>query len=406
MAVAYNNGDTRQTSGGTTVSFSFTTAGSDIAILVGARSSNGFTVSGVTYAGVSLTQLANSGVSMKAFGLGSANSGANNVAVTCSSYEFPYVNTASFNGVDGTTPFDTAVTNSGTSAAPSTGSVTCPTDGAVWGTEFNNYTGSGSITATAGTLIGSQRSGGTGQGWAHAYRLSTGAITFSIPGSAAWWAAGVPINPSAASGQGVGTASFTFTASGVGSSVANSSGTASFTFTPTGVGASTATSAGSATVTFNATGVGTASATGTGTASFVFTATGVGASSTSGQGVGTADVVFSASAVGQSTAASIGSASFVFNATAVGANSSGAGAASFTFTATGVGTSGATSSGVGTASFTFDAVGYSQDFVYPAKVALRDRHLTNLALEDINVSSVSLTDSALTKVTITDIGNV
>jgi len=194
VAVAYDNGNTRQTSGGTTVSFSFTTAGSDIAILVGARSSNSFTVSGVTYAGVSLTQLANSGVSMKAFGLGSAAVGANNVAVTCSAYESPYVNTASFNGVDGTTPFGTAITNSGTSTAPSTGSVTCPTDGAVWGTEFNNYTGSGSITATAGTLIGSQRSGGTGQGWAHAYRLSTGAITFSIPGSAAWWAAGVPIN--------------------------------------------------------------------------------------------------------------------------------------------------------------------------------------------------------------------
>ncbi len=209
-----------------------------------------------------------------------------------------------------------------------------------------------------------------------------------------------------AGNTGTGSASFTFTATGIGSSLSDSTGSASFTFTPTGVGASTANATGSASVAFNATGVGASLANTTGSASFVFTATGVGASSTSGQGVGSADVVFNASAVGQSTVASTGSASFVFNATAVGTNASGAGSASFTFTATGVGTSGTTSSAVGTASFNFNVVGYSMDFVYPAKVILSNSNVTDLIIRDSDVNNVLLSDELVTDLIHSDIGNV
>ena len=196
MAVAFNTSNARNTSGGTTVSFSYTSSsGSDRLLLTRAnKSSLSGTVNSATYAGASLTNNDTLGIATFWHKAGQAT-GANTLSFVLSAYDDAIVNTADFTGVDGTTPLGTAVTATGSGTAPATASITCPTDGGIWGSTWTGYLG-GSATASAGsgsTLAGSVKF--SGRIYAGAYRLDTGTLSFSLSDSGTWSILGLPINP-------------------------------------------------------------------------------------------------------------------------------------------------------------------------------------------------------------------
>lgn len=127
---------------------------------------------------------------------------------------------SSWSGVDQTTPNGTPVTATGTSGTPSTGSVTCPANGAVLGILRHLYSGS-DATNTAGTQIGTYRDG-PGVTIAHAYRTSTGAVSWGNLENYAWEAVGIPIN--AAGGGGGSTVPLNVLSSNQGTYLARASG--------------------------------------------------------------------------------------------------------------------------------------------------------------------------------------
>lgn len=189
---------------GTSLTFSVTVgANSNRAIFVGTNGQFGggfLSVTGVTYAGNALSSVA-SGSSSVIWCRVAPNTGANNVVLTYSTYGNAWNSTLSAHDVDQTTPTGTGVSASGTSTAPSTGSITVPANGMAFGILRNGYTTAGAPSAGSGvTSIGSTREGGGGTASASGYRTTTGSINYTIPGSAAWLALGVPINPVAAAG--------------------------------------------------------------------------------------------------------------------------------------------------------------------------------------------------------------
>ncbi len=115
----------------------------------------------------------------------------------------PLVMIALFENVDQGSPVGSLVSGSLPSTTPSTGSVTCPSGGTVYGVLVHTYS-TAAPTLTSGTAAGSPSSAYTASSWgfAHAYRESTGAISWSTTnsGSANGVVLGVPIN--AASGGG------------------------------------------------------------------------------------------------------------------------------------------------------------------------------------------------------------
>lgn len=193
MAVAFVSGDHRLTSPGTSITFSFTAgSGSDRLLLAYGRDVGfgSISVSSMTYAGASMSSVSGPSVG-QAYQKTAAATGANNITFNLSAYGRLFSSVSDWTGVDQTTPIGTVVNSSGSSSAPS---VTVSTGDAVLAAETNIYTGSGSFSATVGTLIGGVRDPGSGRGSASGYRTSTGAVTFSIPGSASWDAVGFPIS--------------------------------------------------------------------------------------------------------------------------------------------------------------------------------------------------------------------
>lgn len=189
---------------GTSLTFSVTVgANSNRALLVatnGELSAPPITITGVTYAGSALTNVG-AGSTTIIWRRTAPSTGANNVVLTFSGYGRAWNSTLSAYDVDQTTPTGTAVSASGTSTTPSTGSITVPTNGLAFGFTRNGYTTGGAPSAGGGvTSIGSSREGGGGTATASGYRSTTGAISYTIPGSASWIALGVPINPVAAAG--------------------------------------------------------------------------------------------------------------------------------------------------------------------------------------------------------------
>lgn len=173
----------------TTINFSYTVgAGTNRLLMFGALS--GSVINSASYNSVSMTQVASmNGGNVKAFALTGPASGSNTLSVTLSAYDILRWRADDFTDVDQTTPTGTAVTNSGTSTAPTTGSVAISGGGAVWG--YANHLYSSALTATAGTLAGA--STGTGTSWASSYRTTTGALSWSASQSASWVAIGVPL---------------------------------------------------------------------------------------------------------------------------------------------------------------------------------------------------------------------
>jgi hypothetical protein len=209
MAVAFNNSDAQRTSGGTSITYSFTcSSGTDRFFIVSATD-DGIAnppITSVTYNSVGLTAVSGTQPEVEMYQLVAPATGANNLTWNLSSYSFLHTAISDWTGVDQSTPLGTVVTNAGTSAAPTSGSVTCPSNGAVWGSEFSGYTTAGTPTAGAGTTLASAyRSGAGGRTGAGGYRLDTGALNWNIPSSAGWFAQGIPIN---AAGAGGGAATF------------------------------------------------------------------------------------------------------------------------------------------------------------------------------------------------------
>lgn len=183
-----------------TIAFDVGTVGANGALYVGVRAAGGEDVTSVTHNGDSLTFVATVGA-VEIWRRVAPDTGSANVVVNISGggnrvfYAF-----SSWSGVDQTTPEGTAVTATGTSATPSTGSVTCPTDGAVLGVLYHFYSGA-DATNTAGTLIGNSRDG-NGVTFAHAYRTTTGAVSWGNLENYAWEAIGIPINAAGGGGGG------------------------------------------------------------------------------------------------------------------------------------------------------------------------------------------------------------
>lgn len=199
MAVAFNTSDARRPTAGTTISFSYTSsAGSDRLLLSGTEG-EGVTVNSGTYAAASLTNSGSVGGIIIWSKAGNA-SGANTLAFTLSGYGTARVVTSDWTGVDSTTPVGTAVSNTGTSTAVTTTSITCPSNGAIWGRAQTGYQG-GSPTLVAGTGT-TLASTGTRSGTAFGggYRLDTGAINWTQGASVGYTAIGIPINAAGAGG--------------------------------------------------------------------------------------------------------------------------------------------------------------------------------------------------------------
>jgi len=200
MAVIYDNSDVRFGLG-SSVSFSYTVTGSATAILVWAAedpNGGGGTITNVSYAGTNLDNYGSSG-QMRALAKQGVATGPNTLTFTRSSYGGLAFNTSSFAGVDSVTPFGAVVFNTGATSSPSTGSITCPSGGMIWGAEFSSYTTAPAPSITSGTLGASVRSTGSGQTLATGYGSTTGAISWALgsaPGS--WSAVGFPINPTGA----------------------------------------------------------------------------------------------------------------------------------------------------------------------------------------------------------------
>lgn len=194
MAVTLDNNSGGQSGNGTTITITgFTTAGSNKVLFFSGADPAGGTQNSVSYNGVSMTSQVNNNIRVWTLPT-PATSG--NFSVNLSAYGGLLYEEASFNGADDTgTPFGTAVTASVSSTTSSTGSITCPTNGAIYGAEFNGYTPSPAPTINSGTLLVSVRSGAGGQGSASAYRTSTGSLAWNLSASQNWWAGGVPINP-------------------------------------------------------------------------------------------------------------------------------------------------------------------------------------------------------------------
>ena len=141
------------------------------------------------------------------------------------------------------------------------------------------------------------------------------------------------------SSDGVGTATGTSTASGVGSSAADSVASTSGTGTVSGVGASASASVASTSGTSSTSGIGAGSAASVATTAGTSSVSGVGISASAG--VASASGTATVSGVGLSSSASVGSAAGTSTASAVGTSSgSGSvGTATGTSTASAVGTS-------------------------------------------------------------------
>src|SRR3989344_5913012 len=133
--IAHDNTTTAYQTSGSSLTFSKTNTGSNLILFVAIGTNGGTvpTVSGVTYAGDSLTslgQIISGGSQFERTSLWykvNPATGANNVVITADVAGHLTAVATSYTGVDQTTPVDTPVTNSGASGNPSTGNVSSAT---------------------------------------------------------------------------------------------------------------------------------------------------------------------------------------------------------------------------------------------------------------------------------------
>jgi Putative Ig domain len=192
MAVALNNGVAVAPSAATTISFSYTSGSGSNRLLI-AQSYSTVNITAARYSGVSMS-LADTFGNLKLWSLIAPATGANTIAFDLASYNSGRFNVANFDGADQTTPLGSVVQNTGSSAAPTSSSVTCPANGMIYSGGRHDYSG-GAATAGAGTtLAGSESSLGASK--FAGYRTTTGTAAFVTPGSNTWNLQTVPISAS------------------------------------------------------------------------------------------------------------------------------------------------------------------------------------------------------------------
>ena len=201
MAVAVTDTHGSETSGGTNFTIGgITPTGSDTLLLTSITGSGQQTVTLQKFNGTSLTALATTYYSTYNSALESPST-SGNLTFTLSGYAQAWVRAVAFSGVDiGGTPYDTLVSKTGTSVSCTSGTDTVPTDGAKYFTAISAYTSSGDPTSTAGTAFISYRSGASGRSVMGGYRLTDGAVSWNLSGSAAWGGPSIIVNPLAAGG--------------------------------------------------------------------------------------------------------------------------------------------------------------------------------------------------------------
>lgn len=148
MAIAYDATASGSTVFGTSATWSHTCTGSDRVLYVAA--SAGVTITGITYNGVSLTILAGSGTGAVLARLVAPATGANNVVVSTGSSEEIAGVSASYTGVDQTTP-DENTTSATTGDENPTINVTSATGKLVVG--MSSYASNAAQSQTPGTGV-------------------------------------------------------------------------------------------------------------------------------------------------------------------------------------------------------------------------------------------------------------
>ena len=189
------------------LTYAHTVSGSDRLLVVGVGT-NSSTLSSITYAGPTLTAVAETdaegGIRGYMQRLVAPTTGANNVVVTFVDLSNITSTASSYTGVDQTTPVDTPATAVSTagSTAPSV-VVTSATDDLVIDAVHDD--GVGTITVDAGqTERGNHRGAGNGAGQAMSTEAGAAWVTMSWTKSVSnkWGIIGVSMNPAAAGGAG------------------------------------------------------------------------------------------------------------------------------------------------------------------------------------------------------------
>lgn len=157
MAIAFDTSVNQQTNGGgSTLTFAFTTTGTNRYLVVGAIIQGGATITDVSYGGVSMTQIASqssanvsAGETSYLFGLANPASGSNNVVITGSGAATIAAVASSYTGAQQTDSSEASNTASGASGAVTVG-VTTLTNNA-WLVSF--VRGQSALSASAGTTL-------------------------------------------------------------------------------------------------------------------------------------------------------------------------------------------------------------------------------------------------------------
>lgn len=220
MAVAFDAVTTAAVPSGTTASLTFSHtdgSGSDrcltVVVTQWASTITGVP-SGVTYAGVALTKVSDSGRGsagdcVTIWRLVAPATGANNVVVT---WTVPLdkqgrANAVTFTGVDQTTPDGTGATATGTSTAPSATQTTTSGDWIVDGVA-NDATGAPTLTMSAvsgrverwNAVSGGERCGGS----THSAPSTSQACAWTLSASKTWAVAALNLHPVGAAAAAVG----------------------------------------------------------------------------------------------------------------------------------------------------------------------------------------------------------
>jgi hypothetical protein len=171
--------------------------GSDRLLVAGIRSVNGADITALKYAGVDCEYVGAS-AGFECWRLPAHAEGSNALTWTCAGESFGncFVTVASFTGAlqtptSSVTPATGAAAGAGTRT---TGVITCPDAGLIWGALNEEYTTT-DITGTG--LLGQTRVSDRAQG--HSTRASTGAVVWTTDNLAFnWWAVALPIEAAVA----------------------------------------------------------------------------------------------------------------------------------------------------------------------------------------------------------------
>ncbi len=202
MAIAHDTDSSTSDSETSTLSWSHTCTGSDLALVVNACNDSGLTVSGVTYNSVALAKVATGIANGNAFvenwilANDEVATGANTVEVTYSGSGFLQAGASSYTGVDQTTPVDATSTGSTGSSTNANDSVSGGSDwhvgGGVTAGEASAFTAN-SPTVLSWAAAVEQRNAGGG------YAPTGAAISFAN-GNFAWACQAFSLNEAAGGG--------------------------------------------------------------------------------------------------------------------------------------------------------------------------------------------------------------